>query len=264
MIGPKDTGVGTSITANNEGGTLVPEYPLYAEEVQRVEKIRLFCLPYAGGSSLFYTDLKAYLNPSIELCPIDLAGHGMRMGEGLNTTMDQALNDVFGQMEKVGFDQPFALLGYSMGASIAYYLYFYLKERGQVPQHVYFMANTPPYVPDDDVPASDLPDDEFLDPLAALGGLSQEVLECKELVDLFLPIMRADVRLEEGSLASDPSTIDCNMSVIYSTQDDEGGQVEQWKRCAGRLCDFHRFEGTHFFMLDHYPEVAEIINRTLH
>ena len=224
---------------------------------------RLFCLPYAGGSSLFYRELGSYLKPTIEMCAIDLAGHGMRMGEPLNSSMDQALDDVYGQMRQVGLDEPFALLGYSMGASIAYYLYFYLKERGIRPKHLYFMANTPPYVPDDGVPSADLPDDEFLQEMSALGGLPQEVLECQELVDLFLPIMRADVRLEEGSLASGPQTIDCNMSVLYSTQDDEGGQMEQWRRCAGRLCDFHQFEGTHFFMLDHYADVAEIINRTL-
>ena len=55
-------------------------------------KTRLFCLPYAGGSSLFYRDLGSYLKPGIELCAIDLAGHGMRMGEALNETMDQDLS----------------------------------------------------------------------------------------------------------------------------------------------------------------------------
>lgn len=228
-----------------------------------MENVRLFCLPYAGGSSLFYKDLESYLNPSIELCAIDLSGHGMRMGETLSETMDKALDDVYEQMGQVGFDKPFALLGYSMGSTIAYHLYFYLKERGISPRHLYFMANTPPYVPDEGVPSSTLSDDAFLKEMSDLGGLPQEVLECKELIDLFLPIMRADVRLEEASLTSEPSTIDCNMSVIYSTQDDAGGKMEQWRRCAGRLCDFHQFEGTHFFMLDHYADVAEIINRTL-
>ena len=76
-----------------------------------MEKMRLFCLPYAGGSALFYKELESYLNPSIELCAIDLSGHGMRMGETLNETMDQALDDVYEQMRQVGFDKPFALLG---------------------------------------------------------------------------------------------------------------------------------------------------------
>ena len=79
----------------------------------------------------------------------------------------------------------------------------------------------------------------------------------------YIPIMRMDVRLDEGSRVCEPQTIDCNFSVLYSTRDDEGGQMDQWRRCAGRLCDFHRFEGTHFFMVDHCTEVAEIINRTL-
>lgn len=53
------------------------------------------------------------------------------------------------------------------------------------------------------------------------------------------------------------------MTVIYSTADEAAGQIEAWRRCAGGLCDFHRFSGSHFFMLDHYDDVAEIINRAL-
>ena len=226
-------------------------------------KTRLFCLPYAGGSFLFYRELGSCLKPSIDMCAIDLAGHGTRMGEALNDTLDQTLDDVYGQMKQVGLDSPFAVLGYSMGATIAYHMYFYLKERGIKPQHLFFMANTPPYVPDEGVPLADLPDDAFLQEMTALGGLPQEVLECKELVEMFLPIMRMDVRLDEGSRVCEPQTIDCNFSVLYSTQDDECGQMGQWRRCAGRLCDFHQFEGTHFFMVDHCAEVAEIINSAL-
>lgn len=223
-------------------------------------KIRLFCLPYAGGSSLFYGELKKYLRPEVELCAIDLKGHGMRMGETPNVRMKDAIDDVCEQVRKVGTDWPFALLGYSMGSTLAYHLFFRLREQGLAPKHIFFMANTPPYVPDDAVPSSQLDDAAFLEGLSALGGLPQELLESKELLNLFLPIMRADVQLEEGGAVTGPAMIDCDMTIVYSSQDDQDGQMKQWRRCAGGSCDFHRFEGTHFFMLDHYAEVAEIIN----
>ncbi|MCS4470409.1 thioesterase domain-containing protein [Clostridium botulinum] len=41
----------------------------------------LFCLPYAGGSEAIYHKWKKYLNPSIELSPIELKGRGKRYNE---------------------------------------------------------------------------------------------------------------------------------------------------------------------------------------
>ena len=226
-------------------------------------KVRLFCLPYAGGSSFFYRELKDYLKPDVELCAVDLAGHGMRMGETPSERISDALDDAYGQMQKIGFDVPFAMMGYSMGATLSYHLYFRLRERGFVPRHMFFAANTPPYVPNNDVPSSQLDDAAFLEELSALGGLPQEVLENKQLLDLFLPIMRADVRLEEDGVVDGPSAISSNITAIFSTQDNQDGQMEQWRKCAGGSCDFYQFEGTHFFMLDHYADVANIINRTI-
>ena len=228
-----------------------------------MEKVRLFCLPYAGGSSFFYRDLKGYLKPGIELCAIDLSGHGMHMGDKLNVCMSDAVDDAYEHMRAAGLDTPFALFGYSMGATLSYHLYARLMQQGHAPEHIFFAANTPPFVPDDGVPSSDLDDASFIKELSELGGLPQEVLECKELLDVFLPILRADVRLEEDGTVAEPATIDCDMSIIYSEHEDKDGQIEQWRRCAGRLCDFHRFAGGHFFMLDHYAEVAEIINQAL-
>ena len=226
--------------------------------------MRLITIPYAFGNANIFLELFHALEGKMNTTAVEYAGHGRRITDELHTKLEDVVSDVYEQIEGIlDSCEDYCLLGYSMGSTVAYYLYFFLKERGISPKHLYFMANTPPYVPDEGVPSSELSDDAFLKEMSDLGGLPQEVLECKELVDLFLPIMRADVRLEESGLTSEPSTIDCNMSVIYSTQDDEGGKVEQWRRCAGMLCDFHQFEGTHFFMLEHYADVAEIINRTL-
>ena len=249
--------------ANAKGDTMVMEYPVYATEVWHMRRTRLFCLPYAGGSSIFYRRLKDYLKPDVELCAIDLKGHGRRMGEVPNTRAEDVLDDVWEQMAGFGLDEPFALLGYSLGSTIAYHEYFRLREAGLRPRHLFFMANTAPYVPDVGIPSPDQPDDVFLEGMTALGGISRELLECQELIDIFLPIMRADVCVEEELSMSRPKAIDCDMSIIYSSADDASCQIDAWRACAGGRCDFSRFEGSHFFMLDHYAEVARIINRAL-
>ncbi|NJR66738.1 MAG: putative thioesterase, partial [Leptolyngbyaceae cyanobacterium CRU_2_3] len=44
-------------------------------------RLRLFCFPYAGGSSLIYRTWSESLPPAIEVCPIELPGRGTRMME---------------------------------------------------------------------------------------------------------------------------------------------------------------------------------------
>ena len=224
---------------------------------------RLFCLPYAGGSSLFYRPLGKLLKSSVDLIALDYPGHGARMGNDLCVRLDDLLDDVYAQMRKKNLDEPFAVLGYSLGATVAYHLFFYLQAKGLTPQHVFFAANTPPYVPNDGVPSPDLDDDEFLDQITALGGMSQEVLACRELLDLFLPIMRADVRLEEAGSVTVPRTIDVSMTVMYGNEDDTNSEMGEWCHCAGASCDLRALDGGHFFMLDHYADVAQIINHAL-
>jgi len=48
-----------------------------------MNKINLFCFPYAGGSVSVFNRWRLYLPPSIELKPVELAGRGRRMREPL-------------------------------------------------------------------------------------------------------------------------------------------------------------------------------------
>ena len=44
-------------------------------------KLRLFCLPYAGGSAVIYNNWFKSLPPEVEVCPVQLPGRGSRMLE---------------------------------------------------------------------------------------------------------------------------------------------------------------------------------------
>lgn len=227
------------------------------------DRVQLFCLPYLGGNSTFYRGLKPYLKSGVLMTPIDPKGHGARIGEAPSVKLVDYLEDVWTEMQKVRQNAPISLLGYSMGASMAYALYFYLVKRNIHPVHLFLMANKPPYTADDSVVLSDLDDDAFVRMLVSYGGMPAEVAECRELMELFMPTLRADAILEEKTPWGDPQTVNCNMTVIYGKDDNPGNIMDQWKLCAGRLCDFYGIPGGHFFMEDHPAEVAEIINRHL-
>jgi len=83
--------------------------------------MQLFCFPFAGGSYYSYYPLKRFLNPRINLIPLDLPGHGRRMQEPLLSDLNDMCNDVYKQIDGE-LDNPYAFLGHSMGALIGYLL----------------------------------------------------------------------------------------------------------------------------------------------
>ena len=85
-------------------------------------KIKLFCLPHAGGSAFNYSKWKKYFNPFIEVIPIELAGRGYRMEESLYHSIEEAVNDVYKIIVKHLNNSPYILYGHSMGSLIAYEL----------------------------------------------------------------------------------------------------------------------------------------------
>ena len=59
-----------------------------------MEKVLLFCIPYAGGLAGTYLKWKKYLDSSIELFPVELAGRGQRNEFPLYNTLDDAVVDI--------------------------------------------------------------------------------------------------------------------------------------------------------------------------
>lgn len=101
-------------------------------------KIKLFCLPYAGGSSVIFNSWKQYIDPSIELVPIELAGRGKRINEPLYNGVNDAVEDVFGLIKNKITDTPYALFGHSMGGMISYELAQKIKRTICLLRYIYF------------------------------------------------------------------------------------------------------------------------------
>lgn len=225
---------------------------------------QLFCLPYAGGSCTFFNPLGRHLPADVELCALERAGHGQRMAEPYAETLEEALDDLDAQLEAMfrpGCD--LALAGYSLGATLAWHLYFRLVGRDVMPAHLFFMANTAPYVVDPSVPQAEADDDAFIASLVALGGLPPE-LACERVFRRdFLPMIRADVRLEHLGHVDAPVPLRCPVTVIHASSDDASGAMGAWRACAPDGCDILCVGDTHFFLRDHPVEVAKIIGRAL-
>lgn len=230
-----------------------------------MKKIHLFCFPYAGGSSMMYFRWRNQLSEFIEVHPIELAGRGRRMNEPFYNSIDEAVEDAYLSIPVHLISEPFAFFGYSMGSLIAYELAHYIREKhDRELKHLFVGARRAPHLNEKLKRISELSDRTFLEEMIKLGGMSEEVLENQELLDVFLPLIRADMRLVENYEWKTRDLLHTDITVLAGNQDVIAvDQMEAWKETTSGACQLSVYEGDHFFIHKHYEVIAEQIKRVL-
>ena len=109
-------------------------------------------------------------------------------------------------------------------------------------------------------------DEEFLDFVFTYGGNTKEVMQDERLRKIFLPILRADIRLNETyKYKRKTEKVACNISIINGNQDQSVKEFDmrEWEQCTQGKCSIYEFTGDHFFLFDNCLTVTELVNYTL-
>jgi medium-chain acyl-[acyl-carrier-protein] hydrolase len=226
---------------------------------------RIFCLPYAGGSSATYRQWQQALPEHVEVCAVCLPGRGSRFGEPLYSEMS-ALTEALAEALAPELDLPYALFGHSMGAMVAFELARVLRARGaRLPSHL-FLSGRPGYAlrvrPHVDPP---MPDSALVEMLSALNGTSDSALANSELVSLMLPVLRADMTIVQAHRHEHQVPLDCGITAFGGDRDptfDKDGLM-RWRAMTHGPFRMHLLEGDHFFINSNPAPVLETVGRTI-
>jgi medium-chain acyl-[acyl-carrier-protein] hydrolase len=196
---------------------------------------------------------------------VQYPGRATRLRESPLKNLDLLLDDIEQAIAPL-LDKPFAFFGHSMGATVSYELTRRLQaSQKTLPMHLFLSGRSAPQLPVVKSPVHHLPDQEFLESMRDLNGTPTELLAHSELMEMMLPVIRADFQMLETWKYQASSPLDIPVSVFGGLADD-GVPLENldaWAACTTGKMKRHIFPGDHFFLHQQYPAMLNIINRAL-
>ncbi|MCJ0871768.1 thioesterase II family protein [Streptomyces sp. AP-93] len=213
-------------------------------------RLRLVCFPHAGGTAQLYHGWAALLPAGVELLAVRYPGRQERLAEPCFEDMDALVDAVTGALGDF-LDQPLALFGHSMGASVAYESTLRLQERyGVRPIRLMVSGRSAPHRPKPSR-LHEQDDETLIAGVRRLGDLGSEAYDIPELRELLLPALRADFRLIEAYRPARPAPVSCPVTA-YVGDGDPGcvrDDVLAWSDLTPPgAFDFRTYPGDHFYL----------------
>ncbi len=227
------------------------------------DKITLFCLPFAGGGASAYNTWMKRMQNMICVCPIQLPGREERIMEQLYKDMNKMLDDLEQAVLNV-VKGSYALWGHSMGGKIAYELEKRMENRGYTAKYLFVSGSRVPHIPEPN-PIYYLSDEAFKEKLGRFEGTPKEILENKELLDFFLPMLRADFTMDETYYTKEIQKLNCSIYGFGGIDDKEADEkaIKKWQEYTNQNFLYKIFQGNHFFIKEHEDEILSIIEKCL-
>jgi surfactin synthase thioesterase subunit len=225
--------------------------------------MRLFCLPHAGGSAVFYRTWAKEISPAVEVHAVQYPGRSDRIADPFVTDAHQLARLVAGAMAPL-LDRPVALFGHSMGAVLAYEVARLLQERGAPPVHVFASGTRAPHDRENEH-VSDKDDDGVVAAMVKLGGTDAEALQDPELRELVLPYVRNDFKLIEEYRHRPGTRLTVPLTALVGDSDDHVSeeQARRWSEVTDGAFALRVFPGDHFYLVPNQSEVLAHVMRTL-
>lgn len=219
----------------------------------------VFLLPFAGGSSLLYSQWKF---ENFLFRGLDYSGHGFRYQEPLAQSMEDLAEDVIQQIESVQLAEYF-LFGHSMGGLLAWIVTQKLEKK---PRVLFISACEPPGCLDVGKYEKYQREDLLMQYIADYSRVPEKQRNSKVFRKILLPVIQNDFRILSEYVYEPAPVLDVPIVVLYSREDTmmRYEVMEEWKD-YGRDVSFRRIRGDHFYLEEEQNrrQILEIMDRVM-
>jgi medium-chain acyl-[acyl-carrier-protein] hydrolase len=219
---------------------------------------RVFCFPHAGGGASAYRGWTRDQPPGVEICAVQLPGREGRIRESFPEEI-VALAGTLADVLLPHLDVPYALVGNSVGALVAFELARHLQQWYCLPPiRLVAAACRPPGTGSDLPPVSGLTDTELATAVQnRYGGIPREIMLEPSHLAAFLPALRGDLAMSEAYRPPPGPPLDCPVTAVVGADDVSisGPELAGWNACTAGAFDRVELPGDHFALLWHRDEV---------
>lgn len=211
--------------------------------------VRLICFHYAGGNASIFRVWQDKFGPDIEVCAVELPGHGMRFSEPLIDAIEPII-DYLDRVLSPLCDAPFAVFGHSMGALLGYIWLSRIHERnGSQPRCFIPAGRLAPHLQSGKPHVDTMDTAALIERVRELNATPDDILDNPEFVDAFLPIIRADFRVND-SYTPTPCILGCPIHALGGATDPEAPvtQLGRWAELTNLDMTQTNFADGHFFV----------------
>lgn len=201
-----------------------------------------------------------FAGPAVELVPVQLPGRGPRFAEPLQTSIEEMADSIASEIAQRS-TRPL-LFGHSMGAILAYEVARRLRTSNNPVGHLFVSGRPAPPQHRPFRTVSDLPMSEFVQVLRDYGSAPEEILRNDELLDLLMPMTRADFAMIEGYRNVPGPPLGCPISAWCGTDDPEVTPTSMcdWASETTEGLELFVRRGGHFFVTDVSQEIAKAVH----
>ncbi|MCY1078994.1 thioesterase II family protein [Archangium lansingense] len=227
-------------------------------------RVRLFCLPHAGGGASLFRTWAPLVAPEVEVLPIQLPGRENRLREAPFTELPPLVERLV-DVVRAWQDKPFALFGHSMGALLSFELARALRRHGLPgPTHLFLasytapqlLAQTPPK------PRTHEADPEVVRAILTARGIPETMGE--ELKQLVLPSLMADTAICESYQYVEEVPLECPVFAFRGSEDYvQEHHLDAWRELTRGPFTARAFLGDHFFLRDTPRGLLQALRKTL-
>ena len=217
---------------------------------QSLGEIRLFAFAYAGGGASVFRQWNKILPPKIDVYAIQLPGRETRFSDPKITQFPAAVEAIAAAL-RPSLNHPFVFFGHSLGGLLAFETARQLRRLGApTPVYLFLSGCSAPHVHDPIDEYSKLSDADFSQSVKKYGGMPDEVIKNTELLELFLPTLRADFSLFETYHYTQEPALDCPITAFGGLDDTETPQdkLNAWNIHTSKTFRAKIFPGNHFFL----------------
>jgi medium-chain acyl-[acyl-carrier-protein] hydrolase len=214
-------------------------------------RVRLVCLPHAGASPSAFRPWADLAPNEFELLPVQLAGRGARVDEPLATRVEEIVEPLALALEPLLESTTVVIFGHSLGALLSLELVYELRRRQLPPPALLVVSGRT-------VPGSgrtlrlhELPDRHLIREVQRIyGGIPREILVEPAMLMRMLPILRADLAVNENHSVREEPPIDVSLLALGGAEDPHvtHTELELWRKRTTRDFGCAQFQGGHFYL----------------